>query len=59
MLEERFVFFARSAGSVKNVRSGKFKTLCYQRIVQELTFYSPLHLPVKVDVILTINRIMQ
>lgn len=34
MLEERFVFFARSAGSVKNVRSGKFKTLCYQRIIE-------------------------
>lgn len=54
MLEERSVFFARSAGSVKIVRSSKFKTLYYQRIINELTFYSPLHLPVKVDVILTI-----
>lgn len=27
-------FLARSAGSVKNVRSGKFKTLCYQRIIE-------------------------
>lgn len=52
MLEERSVFFARSAGSVKNVRSSKF--IYYQRIINELTFYSPLHLPVKVYVILTI-----
>ena len=56
MLEERSVFFARSAGSVKNVRSSKFKTLYYQRIINELTFYSPLHLPVKVYVILTIEE---
>ena len=42
MLEVSFVFVFRSAVSVYNFRSGKFKFLCYQRIIEFIYILFPI-----------------